>query len=39
VPLKQPTKEGGEILIEQTLKPINIQLADVMTAQLLNANN
>ncbi len=39
VPLKQPTKEGGEILIEQTLKPINIQLADVMMAQLLNANN
>jgi len=39
VALKQPTKEGGEILIEQTLKPINIQLADVMIAEILNARD
>ena len=39
VALKKLTKEGGEILIEQTLKPIKIQLADVMTSQVLKANN
>lgn len=39
IELKAPTKEGGEILIEQALKPINIQLTDVMTAQLMDAKH